>query len=629
MTLTLGADGTVIYNPFEPNSVVIVGGNNSGGTLGQEGFSVFIVDITQNVTVSFDWDFVNSDDEQNFDNAGYVVGNTFFPLTEDDNGFNQNGSETVTLQAGDVFGFAVSTDDNAFGAATTTFTNFSTGYSGQFDPFNWDEILQNSDGSASFQGSAISLVQSCGENTITVSRDLFTCEDVGSSPIPVTVTVTDSLGNSDTCVTNVTIDQGDFPGGLQPVCQNITVALDANGVASIVASQIDNGSSFCGGESPNISIDVNSFTCEDIGENNVTLTVSGDNGASAECVATVTVVDTILPTVNCGNFTVQLDENGIASIDVQDININSFDNCGVASRTLDITSFNCNNLGENTVTLTVTDNNGNVSTCTATVTVEDTIPAAITGPDSFTQSTSDTDASCGTVVTYEPVAAIDNCSQNEITIVQTAGLGSGQSFPLGTTTETYEIMESNGSVTTYSFDITVTDGTNPIIANCPDDIVENVNSGESYVVPDFSATVSLSDNCTDSPAYTQTPAAGELVPAGESSPVTIFATDEAGNVASCSFNLIVEETLGLEDTSLESNVLVYPNPTSKDITISYSGSQQLVSVQVIDLNGKIIRLHTFDTGLQNTINLSDLSTGMYILQISSETESLLKKLIKN
>lgn len=629
VTITLGADGTATYNPFEPNSVVIVGGNNSGNTLGQEGFSVLVVDIIEDVTVSFDWDFVNSDDEQNFDNAGYVVGNTFFPITEDGGGLNQSGSQTVTLQAGDVFGFAVSTDDNAFGAATTTFTNFSSGYTGQFDPFNWEEILQNSDGSASFQGSSISLLQSCGENTITVSQDTFTCEDVSSSPIPVTVTVTDSLGNSDTCITNVTVDQGDFMGDLQPVCQNITVALGANGVASIVASDIDNGSSFCGEQNPNISIDVNSFTCDNIGENSVTLTVSDGNGASAACVAIVTVVDTILPTVNCGNFTVQLDENGIASINVQDININSFDNCGVASRTLDITSFNCDNLGENTVALTVTDNNGNITTCTATVTVEDTIPAVITGPDSFTQITSDTDTSCETVVTYNPVTATDNCSQNEITIVQTAGLGSGQSFPVGTTTETYEIIELNGNVTTYSFDVTVTDGANPIITNCPEDIVESVNSGESFVVPDFSTTVTLTDNCTDSPIYTQTPNAGELILAGESIPVIISATDEAGNVTSCSFNLTVDETLGLENTTLENDVLIYPNPTSKDITISYSGNQQLVSVKVVDLNGKIVRLHKFDSGFQNTINLSNLSSGMYFLQISSQTESLIKKLIKN
>ena len=40
----------------------------------------------------------------------------------------------------------------------------------------------------------------------------------------------------------------------------------------------------------------------------------------------------------------------------------SNDACGVASTTIDISSFDCSNVGPNTVTLTVTDVNGNSST---------------------------------------------------------------------------------------------------------------------------------------------------------------------------------------------------------------------------------------------------------------------------
>ena len=46
--------------------------------------------------------------------------------------------------------------------------------------------------------------------------------------------------------------------------------------------------------------------------------------------------------------------------------------------TLSDTDFDCTDVGANTVTLTVTDNNSNVSTCTATITVEDNVaPTAI------------------------------------------------------------------------------------------------------------------------------------------------------------------------------------------------------------------------------------------------------------
>ena len=51
------------------------------------------------------------------------------------------------------------------------------------------------------------------------------------------------------------------------------------------------------------------------------------------------------------------------------INNGSSDNCGIASVVLNVSSFNCNNQGANTVVLTVTDTHGNTSTATAIVTV--------------------------------------------------------------------------------------------------------------------------------------------------------------------------------------------------------------------------------------------------------------------
>jgi len=59
---------------------------------------------------------------------------------------------------------------------------------------------------------------------------------------------------------------------------------------------------------------------------------------------------------------------------VADINNGSYDNCGIASVTLSKTGFDCSNVGPNTVTLTVTDVNGNVATGTATVTVVNVAP---------------------------------------------------------------------------------------------------------------------------------------------------------------------------------------------------------------------------------------------------------------
>ena len=61
-----------------------------------------------------------------------------------------------------------------------------------------------------------------------------------------------------------------------------------------------------------------------------------------------------------------------------DIDDGSSDNCGIDTMVLDITDFTCADLGDNTVTLIVTDNEGNSETETATVTIEDNIlPTAV------------------------------------------------------------------------------------------------------------------------------------------------------------------------------------------------------------------------------------------------------------
>ena len=76
------------------------------------------------------------------------------------------------------------------------------------------------------------------------------------------------------------------------------------------------------------------------------------------------------PTAVCQNPpAVGLDASGQAFITPADITSGSSDTCGIASETLDKTSFTCSDVGSNPVTLTVTDVNGNAATCSSTVTV--------------------------------------------------------------------------------------------------------------------------------------------------------------------------------------------------------------------------------------------------------------------
>ena len=463
----------------------------------------------------------------------------------------------------------------------------------------------------------------CGGGTPVLSTDItqFDCGDIGSNT--VTLTVSDGGGQSTTCTATVTVQDMIAP---TVICQDITVALDASGNASITPSDIDNGSSdFCG--IATTALDITSFDCTDVGDNTVTLTVTDVNGNSSQCTAVVTVTDTSAPTVVCQDITIALDATGLAVITASDIDNGSSDLCGIDTLSLDVDTFDCDAVGVNTVTLTVIDNNGNSAACTATVTVEDNIALSVNGPGDLSEETTASDTACQTIVTYDPVTGSDNCGEDQIVVVQTAGLGSGAAFPVGTTTETYELTDANGEITSYSFDIVVTDGTNPVIANCPGQTIETVPAGTSFVIPDYTLQLSATDNCGATPTLTQIPAPGvELLP-GSSTSISITAEDDAGNTTVCSFFLTVEETLSVSEINLNTDLSVYPNPVSNTVVVEYKGEVNLTEIHLYDVTGKHILAQENPAALAR-LSMQDLAAGVYFLQISNEKATVVKRIIK-
>ncbi|MEM7085520.1 MAG: T9SS type A sorting domain-containing protein [Bacteroidota bacterium] len=282
-----------------------------------------------------------------------------------------------------------------------------------------------------------------GPVTLSVSPSSFTCADIGANT--VVLTVTDSMGQTDTCTTTVTVEDNIAPAA---ICQDFTVSLDAAGNASISAVNIDNGSNDnCGIAS--LSVSPNTFTCADVGGNTVTLTVTDDNGNVSTCTSIVTVEDNIAPTAICQDFTVPLDAAGNASISAVNIDNGSSDNCGVASLTVSPNTFNCANVGDNTVTLTVIDDNGNVSTCTSIVTVEDGIaPIAI-----CQDLTVQIDASCDLTISAADVdnGSNDNCGIASLTVFPSSFTCSD----IGPNTVTLTVTDDNGNISTCTSIVTV------------------------------------------------------------------------------------------------------------------------------------------------------------------------------
>jgi hypothetical protein len=180
-----------------------------------------------------------------------------------------------------------------------------------------------------------------------------------------TWTTTDACGNSSSESQTVTVQDTQAPTA---ICRNRTYLMSEEGsTITILPSAVDDGSSDVCSEIT-LSINVSSFDCDDVGPNNVKLTVTDACTNSSTCDAVVTIVDDVKPTVTCSDADVQLDENCNAVIGPEDFASWS-DNCGILMANVSPGSFTTTDIGANTVTVTVYDVNGNSSTCTATATV--------------------------------------------------------------------------------------------------------------------------------------------------------------------------------------------------------------------------------------------------------------------
>lgn len=464
----------------------------------------------------------------------------------------------------------------------------------------------------------------CGIDTV-----VQTMGDPSGSQFPVGTTTieftaTDVNGNVSTCSFTITVTDNEAPVA---VCQNITIQLDASGNASITAADVDGGSTDqCGVAS--ISIDMDTFDCSNVGDNNVTLTVTDVNGNTSTCIAIVTVEDVTAPVVACQNITVELDPiTGTATIAGIDIDNGSTDTCGIASYDLDIDTFDCSNIGDNTVVLTVTDVNGNTETCTAIVTVEDN-----TGPVLVCQDFTLELGADGTA-TLDPSDVIasndDACGiytvAVDITQFSCADIGTPVTVQVFT-------QDNNGNLATCTATVTVVDNLAPVVT-CPADQTVDPGVGNLfYILPDYFATgeATAVDNCTDPVTITtQNPAPGTPLADGTYT-ITLTATDEYGNTGTCEFELIVESVLGTGNNSQNlGSIAMYPNPAKSEVTIGNPQSLELESANIYDLTGRLVQSFNLKgMATTKTLNVDSLAAATYVVIIQGKQGQITKRLLK-
>jgi uncharacterized repeat protein (TIGR02543 family) len=296
----------------------------------------------------------------------------------------------------------------------------------------------------------------------------------------VTWTVTDRSGNSSTATQIVTVLDTQNP--TIATLSAIFVNADA-GVCTYASSQLTKPSA-----TDNCSVTVvASPTSLALGSNLVTWTATDGSGNMATSTQTVTVVDNQKPYVATSGIMVALDSSGQATITAAMINSGSTDNCGIGSYSLDKNSFNCSNLGDVEVILTVTDVNGNSATNTSIVTVVDLQNPTIVTLDPISVNADSGVCSYASSQLLKPTAA-DNCSVASV-------VASPASLVLGSNIVTWTATDGSGNTETSTQTVTVLDTQNPTIAT-PSAININADPGVCTYLSSQLTKPTATDNCS-------------------------------------------------------------------------------------------------------------------------------------
>ncbi len=368
----------------------------------------------------------------------------------------------------------------------------------------------------------------CGIANMTVTPNGFYCQHIGATP--VTLTVTDVSGNTGTCSAQVTVQDAVAPNAL---CKNATIVLNASGNATLTTAMVNNGSNDACGIS-NLSISQTNFDCTHVGSaNTITLTVTDNHNNTATCSAQVTVQDLTQPTALCKPFTVWLNAGGTATITPANVNNNSADACGITTMTLSNANFTCANVGNNIVTLFVTDINGNTAQCNAAVTVTESTPPVAVCHNSVSVTLNSIGLATLTAAQVNN-GSTDNCGVTGMNINQTSfnctHVGAANTITL-------TVTDANGNTATCSSTITVIDGVAPG-AICKNATVQLDALGQVAITPALINNNSA-DNC-GTPNLSVLPDVLTCANLGANT-VTLTATDSNGNIGTCNATVTVQD----------------------------------------------------------------------------------------
>ena len=153
---------------------------------------------------------------------------------------------------------------------------------------------------------------------------------------------------------------------------------------------------------------------------------------------------------------------------------------------------------------------------------------------------------------------------------------------------------------------------------------EKVVSGSSSSANNLTATVAVPSNATlgqtrmrVSMKYNAAQTACETFADGEVEDYTVNIVSSAREE-----NPVSGERLGNDDNI---NLMVYPNPAVNSVQVKLASKADNITYKIVNVIGRVVQKGRLDS---SNINVSNLNTGMYILEVNDGQKSLTTKLMK-
>jgi len=383
----------------------------------------------------------------------------------------------------------------------------------------------------------------------------------------VTWTATDIVGNTSTMEQKVIVVDTTTPDLTIPEDQIVEAT-------SIEETLVEIGEAEAYDITGISSISNNAPEMFSLGSTVVTWVSIDSNGNTTTSEQTITIVDTISPSIFVPvDIVTEAVDPVLNFIELGDAT--TYDHVGVDSITNDRPdSFS---FGSTTVTWTAVDTSGNISTGTQIVTIVDTTMPEIIAPSDVTveaAGTSNTVVDTGDATIYD-IIQVDSVTSD-----------SPDTFPLGETVITWTATDSSGNSATATQTVTVVDTTAPgIIA--PNSITIEASGAEGNLADiglgSGSDTVEIISVTSDSP---------DTFPLGETV-ITWTATDSSGNSATATQTVTVVDTTAPE--------LIVP----EDVIVDRFSLENLVEIGDADALDLVDMLPTITNDAPETFPLGD------------------------